>query len=95
MLDADAGEGDFAKVAELFVEIFVITGNGNHGCVVGGEYAFGNECFDAAACAEVGNCLANARISRYATAYCHLFHACDVNGFAQFVKEYFDDGALQ
>ena len=53
--DSHAGVWRLAVAAELFIEIFVITGYRHHRGIVGCEGAFGDEGPDAATTAEIGD----------------------------------------
>ena len=94
-LDDDALEGGRGDVAEFFIQVFVMAGDGNHRGVVGREDALGDEGLEAVTAGVVLNGGSHATVGRNTAADGDGPDAGILDGLTELVHQDFDDGALQ
>ena len=94
-LDDDALEGRGGDVAEVACQVLVVAGDGDHRGVVGGEDALGDEGAQAVATGIVLDGSTHATVGRDAAANGDGLDAGVLDGAAELVHKYLDDGALQ
>ena len=94
-LDGDALEGGRGDVAELSGQILVVTGDGDHGGIVGSEDALGDEGPQAVTTGVVLDSGSHAAVGRDSATDGDGLDAGGLDGLAELVHQDLDDSALQ
>ena len=94
-LDDDALEGRRGDVAEFFVQELVMACDGDHRGVVGGEDALWDEGLEAVTTGIVLDGGPHAAVGRHTATNGDGLHSSGLDGLAELVHQYLDDGALQ
>ncbi len=72
---------------EIAVEVFEVTGSGNHGGIVGGEKPFGNESLDRSGGAEIGYSLTHTAVCSHTATNCHSLYSCSFNCTRELIEK--------